>query len=122
MLTQRKLLQYLTVIIISYPHGHPNGKLNLRPVKKYYNDIQPVTFNSEYISCVSSTRHLGLQISYNLDWREQVDLMCLKANRKLSVLRRVKNLHRGTLDLLYKTTVRSVIDYGLIVYYHSLTQ
>ena len=71
---------------------------------------------------MSSTRHLGLQISFNLDWREQVDIMCLKANRKLLVLRRVKNLHRGTLDLLYKTTVRSVIDYGLIVYYHSLTQ
>ena len=48
--------------------------------------------------------------------------MCLKASRKLSVLRRVKNLQRSTLDLLYKTTIRSVIDYGLIVYYHSLTQ
>ena len=71
---------------------------------------------------MSSTRHLGLQISYNLDWREQVDIVCLKASRKLSVLRRVKNLQRSTLDLLYKTTIRSVIDYGLVVYYHSLTQ
>ena len=71
---------------------------------------------------MSSTRHLGLQLTFNLDWREQVDLMCLKASRMLSVLRHVKNLQRSTLDLLYKTTVRLVIDYGLIVYYHSLTQ
>ena len=71
---------------------------------------------------MSSTRHLGLQISYDLDWREQVDIVCLKASRKLSVLRRVKNMQRSTLDLLYKTTIRSVIDYGLILYYHSLTQ
>ena len=28
----------------------------------------------------------------------------------------VKHLHRNTLDLLYKLTVRSVIDYGIIVY------
>ena len=48
--------------------------------------------------------------------------MCLKTNRKLSVLRQVKNLQRSTLGLLYKTTIRSVIDYGLYVYYHSLNQ
>ena len=46
----------------------------------------------------------------------------MKASKKLSVLRRVKNLQRSTLDLLYKTTVRSVIDYGLIVYCNSLNQ
>ena len=29
-------------------------------------------------------------------------------------------LNRKTLDILYKVTVRSVIDYALPVYYHSL--
>ena len=46
--------------------------------------------------------------------------MCLKANRKLAVLRSVKMLKRHTLDLLYKLTVHSCIDYALPVYYHSL--
>ena len=32
------------------------------------------------------------------------------------MLRSVKHLHRNTLDLLYKLTVRSVVDYGIIVY------
>ena len=90
--------------------------------KKYNENLQPLTFNNENVTKVSSTRHLGLQLSFNLDWKEQVNIMCLKASRKLSVLRRVKNLQRSTLDLLYKTTIISVIDYGLIVYYHSLTQ
>ena len=45
---------------------------------------------------------------------------CLKANRKLAILRSVKLLSRQTLDLLYKLTVRSVIDYALPVYYKSL--
>ena len=89
--------------------------------KKYIHDLQPLQFNNDNISRVSSTRHLGLQLTFNLVWREQVDIMCLKASRKLSVLRCVKNLQRSTLDLLYKTTIRSVIDSGLIVYYHSLT-
>ena len=46
--------------------------------------------------------------------------MCLKANKKLSVLRSVRLLSRQTLDLLYKLTVRSVVDYALPVYYNSL--
>ena len=36
------------------------------------------------------------------------------------MLRSVKLLSRQTLDLLYKLTIRSVIDYALPVYYKSL--
>jgi hypothetical protein len=45
-----------------------------------------------------------------------------KADQKLSVLRSVKLLSRQTLDILYKLTVRSVIDYALAVYYKTLKQ
>ena len=38
------------------------------------------------------------------------------------MLRSVKFLDRATLDLLYKLTIRSVLEYGLVVYYNSLTQ
>ena len=47
--------------------------------------------------------------------------VCLKAYRKLAVLRSVKLLKRHTLDVLYKITVRSVLDYSLPVYFNSLT-
>jgi hypothetical protein len=50
----------------------------------------------------------------------QVNETCLKANKKLAILRSVKLLSRQTLDLLYKLTVRSVVDYALPVYYKSL--
>ena len=65
-------------------------------------------------------KHLGLILTSSLEWGAQVNEVCLKANRKLSVLRSVKLLNRQTLDLLYKLTVRSVIDYGLPVYYKCL--
>ena len=57
---------------------------------------------------------------YNLDWNKQVQSACIKANGKLAVLRSVKYLDRSTLDLLYKLTVRSVLEYSMIVYYHNL--
>ena len=38
----------------------------------------------------------------------------------MAVLRSVKQLGRSTLDLLYKLTVRSIIDYSMPVYFGSL--
>ena len=61
-----------------------------------------------------------MYLTSDLNWSVQVHETCLKANRKLSVLRSVKLLSRQTLDLLYKLTVRSVIDYALPVFYKSL--
>ena len=63
-----------------------------------------------------------MYLSSTLDWSVQVQEVCLKANRKLSVLRSVKLLSRQTLDVLYKICVRSVIDYGLPVYCKNLKQ
>ena len=56
-----------------------------------------------------------------MDWSKQIDEVCCKANRKLSVLRTVRLLSRQTLDVLYKLTVRSVIDYALPVYCNNVS-
>ena len=80
----------------------------------------PLVLNGEQVKRVDTHKHLGLYLTYNLDWSIQVHNVCLKANKKLAVLRSVKYLKRNTLDLLYKITVRSCIDYALPVYYHCL--
>ena len=90
--------------------------------KKFLNNSPPVNFNEKQIERVNSHKHLGLIFTSTLDWSCQVEQVCLKANRKLSVLRTVKFLNRQTLDLLYKLTVRSIIDYALPVYCNSLRQ
>ena len=89
---------------------------------KYLNNSPPLCFDENFIDRVNRHKHLGVNLSSTLDWSVQLNEVCLKANRKLSVLRSVKILNRQTLDLLYKITVRSVIDYGLPVYFESLTQ
>ena len=85
-----------------------------------FHNYPPLTINGEPIKRVTQHKHLGLILTSNLDWTPQIQAVCLKANRKLSVLRQAKYLQRQTLDLLYKITVRSVIDYGLPIYYHTL--
>ena len=84
------------------------------------NNSPPLIFNESYIERVNVHKHLGIYLSSTLSWSVQIKEVCLKANRKLSVLRSVKLLSRQTLDLLYKITVRSVIDYALPVYLKTL--
>ena len=85
------------------------------------NNSPPLILNNTYVVRVHEVKHLGLWLNNTLSWSRQVSEVVLKANYKLSVLRSVKFLDRSTMDLLYKLTVRSVMDYGLIVYYNSLT-
>ena len=84
------------------------------------NNSPPLVFNENFIDRVNSHRHLGVYLTSNLDWSVQINNICLKANKKLSVLRHVRYLKRNTLDLLYKITVRSIIDYALPVYANNL--
>ena len=90
--------------------------------KNLLNNSPPLIFGETFIDRVNTHKHLGLLLTSSLDFSLQVHEVCLKANRKLSVLRSVKLLNRKTLDVLYKLTVRSVIDYALPVYYKSLKQ
>ena len=82
----------------------------------------PLTFNDTDIDRLTSHRHLGIYLTPTLDWSVQINQVCLKANRKLNILKSVKCLSRKTLDILYKLTVRSVVDYGLPLYYNNLRQ
>ena len=79
-------------------------------------------FNDTVVHRVQQHKHLGFWLDSNLTFRKQVHEVCTKANAKLAVLRSVRFLSRATLDLLYKLTVRSVIDYGLMIHFHSLRQ
>ena len=87
---------------------------------KTYNFSPLIKPNNKTVKQVDTHKYLGIHLTYNLDWSVQIYNVCLKANRKLAILRRVKLLKRHTLDVLYKITVCSVIDYALPVYYHSL--
>ena len=87
---------------------------------KTLNNSPPLIFNETYVDRINTHRHLGVYLTSNLDWSYQINDVCLKANRKLSILRNVKFLKRKTLDLLYKITVRSVVDYALPLYSNNL--
>ena len=82
----------------------------------------PVNFIQTVVKCVFEHKHLGIWLTPSLCWTKQVNEVVLKANAKLAVLRSVSYLSRSTLDILYKLQIRSVIYYGLCIYYNNLKQ
>ena len=48
----------------------------------------PIVLNSDSIKQVEMHKHLGILLTYNLDWSPQVHTVIMKANRKLAVLKR----------------------------------
>ena len=61
--------------------------------------------------------HLGLTLTSNLSWRAHVLKLHQKASKKLNLLKPLKyQLSRYSLDVLYKSLVRSSLEYADVVW------
>ena len=101
---------------------NPSKSKNMLFSNKTWPSNPDILFNNTKVEQVLEHKHLGLWLTPTLCWSKQVHEICMRANSKLAVLRSVHYLSRSTLDLLYKLQIRSVIDYGLCIYYHNLKQ
>ena len=90
--------------------------------KKVLFNSPPLIFNNSFVERVHQHKHLGIYLSSTLSWARQIHETCLKAYRKVAILRSVEYLKMSTLDILYKVCVRSTIEYGLVIYWHTLKQ
>ena len=76
-----------------------------------------LNMHNRQLENVSQTQHLGVNIQQNLKWDNQIDDMCTKANTRLDILNSLsKTLSRRSLDILYKTYVRSVLEYSDVLF------
>lgn len=65
------------------------------------------------ISEVSSHTHLGLTLQNNLSWKKHILELHTKASTCLNMLKSVKfRLERQTLDILYKSLLRPLLEYA----------
>ena len=62
-------------------------------------------------------KYLGITLSKNLSWGQHITEIVKKANRRLDVMTRMKRyLPRFCLEILYKTMIRPILDYGDVIY------
>ena len=61
---------------------------------------------------VESLKVLGLIINDKLNWSSHVDFICKKANQRLHILRKLKDLlPADELHLIYTSLIRSILEY-----------
>ena len=71
-----------------------------------------VVINNTAIDNVTQFKYLGVWMDQSLTWSDHIDKLSKKVNKRLGVLRRVKNvLPQNTLNLLYKTLILPHFDY-----------
>ena len=77
----------------------------------------PLNFNNNTVQQVQFQKHLGVYLDGKLDFREHVQNMFKKINKRISLLRKLQNnLPRAPLVTIYKSFVRPHLDYGDILY------
>ena len=93
--------------------------------KKY--DFHPgfrVGEGSEELNIVKSTKVLGIQLNESLRWQDHIDYICNKASSRIWALRRLMQLgleYETILDVYYKE-IRSILEYGAVIFHSSLTK
>ena len=66
---------------------------------------------------VESHKHLGLTKSDKLKWTEHVNIVAVKANKRVDIMARLKYiLDRRSLEQVYVAFVRPIMEYASIVW------
>jgi hypothetical protein len=77
----------------------------------------PVELGGEHIKQVSSHKHLGVHLTNDLTWTTHTEETAKKAKKCLGVIRHLKHkLDRGSLETLYTSFVRPIIEYADVVW------
>jgi hypothetical protein len=74
-------------------------------------------FCNKQITESPSHTHLGLTLTNNLDWSVHIDNILSKASKRMFILRSLsRKLPRKTLQIMYNSMIRSVLEYGCVVF------
>jgi len=77
----------------------------------------PIYFAGTAVNEVKSHMYLGLLFTCNLKWTEHINLIYLKARKRLSLMTPLKyELDRKTLHIMFTSFVRPVMEYGNVVW------
>ena len=93
-------------------HSQLHSKKNLANIEL------PLSFNNTTIETVDKHKHLGIELSTNLSWKEHITTISENAGKKLNILAKLKNLiDRKTLTTMYTSFIRPGLEYGSIVFF-----
>ena len=82
--------------------------------KPYHPDL---IFNQTNVNRTSSHKHLGLILDDKLNFKEHVKFLVDKASKGISIIRKLRyQIPRHSLVSLYKSFIRSTLEYADVIY------
>ena len=70
-------------------------------------------FDGSKITNVHTHKHLGVSLSDDLKWEDHVNDTVIKAGKRADILSRLMyTLDRQTLEIMYKSFIRPILEYG----------
>ena len=85
-------------MVVNYRNITPPNNL-----KMYNQELQNIPYS----------KHLGVTLQQNLKWDKHFEEISIKANKRLDILNLLSfKLSRNSLEILYFTFVRSVLEYS----------
>ena len=77
----------------------------------------PLYLGGSAIPEATDHTHLGITLSHDLKWHLHINRIVTKASKRLSLLKRLKfKLSRKTLEKLYLTMIRPILEYGCVLF------
>lgn len=97
---------------------NPNKTEHMIISRKIIQPFHPSLYmNDVLIQEVETHKHLGVTFSSDFSWKQHIDNITKKANQRLSILRTLKyRLDRKSLELMYLTFIRPILEYADIVW------
>ncbi|XP_077455065.1 rapunzel 5 isoform X2 [Stigmatopora argus] len=91
--------------------------------RKHGTDLAPLLINGVCVDRVQSFKFLGVHVTDKLSWSTNTTAVVKKAQTRLHFLRvlRKNNLGSNLLRTFYRTTVESILAYGITVWYAGST-
>ena len=83
-------------------------------IKSYHPNL---VFNQTNVQRTSSQKHLGVILDEKLDFKQHVKALIDKASKGISVIRKLRHqIPRHSLVTLYKSFIRSILEYADVIY------
>ena len=77
----------------------------------------PLYLGGTLLTEVLQHRHLGIMLTRNLSWTAHIEMIVTKASQRVGMMKRLKYvLGRGSLQKLYSTMIRPILEYGCMLF------
>ena len=110
-----RISQWAATWLVSFNPSKTESLLVSRKINKHH--YPPLFMKDCQITEVESHKHLGLHLSIDCTWHEQMNYITENAWYRINILRKLKfNLDRKSLETIYLTFIRPLLEYGDIIW------